>query len=83
MWQILICELGQWSYIDPTYFWQPYIFHFVSFFNNLSGYGCIKSRSKKTFYIWRQKDNVLKFEVLCEQLSVCSSTYLVVVTSEL
>jgi hypothetical protein len=38
---------------------------------------------KTPFTFEGQKDNVLKFEVLCEQLCVCSPAYLVVVTSEL
>jgi len=38
---------------------------------------------KKPFTFEGQKDNVLEFEVLCEQLSVCSPADLVVITSEL
>jgi hypothetical protein len=38
---------------------------------------------KKPFTFEGQKDKILKFEALCNQLCVCSSTYLVVVTSEL
>jgi hypothetical protein len=63
---ILKCELGQWPNIDPTYFWQPYFSHFTSFFSNINEYECAKSRFEKPFALERQKDNVLKFELIWE-----------------
>jgi hypothetical protein len=57
---ILKCELDRWPNIDLIYFWQPYLLHFVSFFNNLNVYGSAKSRSKKTFCTWKAKGQCIK-----------------------
>ncbi len=55
---------------------------FCVFFSSLNGYGCGKSRFKKTFALEKQKENVLGLK-LFKSLSVYSLTCRIIVVSML